>query len=217
MVELSEPLKVLPVKGVEHYSHLAKVVGETFSWGMPPTGLDLESGTKLMLLNLGERSPLRLELSRDWGRDVTVFDPYKHEGRARTLVDPKKFQREHVDWVPPGHVDVLAKWYSVKFTYPDHNRIFVLPGWGISLQKHALRDEYWTIRSGRPIVVVGERVHYDVAAGTEFCIPAGTLHSVANPHEEGVVFLEERYGGTFDEEDITRVFNPNQYSSGKTK
>ncbi|MHA1730396.1 MAG: hypothetical protein ACTSU5_00545 [Promethearchaeota archaeon] len=205
------PLVVeIPARGE---GRIAAIRGGDFLHPLPSAKLEVPRGCPFMFLNVGTVDPAPVEVhpSREFSGDEVLYDPYLHEGRERVLVDPEKFRNEHPEEVPPGYVDTLAKWYSVKFTYPDHNRIFVLPGWGISFQKHELRTEFWTIRSGRPIIVAGKKVSYEVPGGTRFAIPAGTIHAVINPHADRLVFLEERYEGHFDEEDIERVFNPNAY------
>ena len=49
--------------------------------------------------------------------------------------------------------------------------------------------------------------------GTEFLSPKMTYHSVLNPNKnpEQFVIIEEKWSGKFEEEDITRIFNPNNY------
>lgn len=169
------------------------------------------TGEHYMVINMDADAPATVACSRAPGSDPVVYDPYRYEGTPRAPVDPVRFQKAHPTDVPPGYGDTLAKWYSVKFTYPDHNRIFLLPGRGISFQLHARRIEKWRVRRGEPIVIVGDRVAYEVPADARFTIPVGTLHTIINPHPDRIVFLEERYEGTFDEADITRVYNPNQY------
>lgn len=140
-----------------------------------------------------------------------LYDPYLLEGKPHDKIDPEQIVAQFS--VPSGYHDILAKWYSVKFSYPTYNLIFLRPGLGISLQTHQLREEHWKIRGGRPIIIAGPKVYVDVAPGQEFKIPIGSKHTIINPSLEGWVILEETYKGTFDEEDITRLFNPNNYIS----
>jgi mannose-6-phosphate isomerase-like protein (cupin superfamily) len=138
-----------------------------------------------------------------------LYDPYLLEGESHTDYKPEDFITKYD--VPSGYVDVLTKWYSVKFTYPDFNLIFIRPGLGISLQSHMKREEYWEIAAGEPIVISGSKVTYDNPQGTKFYIPLGNLHTIINPSESSWVILKETYKGSFDEKDIVRVFNPNNY------
>ena len=55
--------------------------------------------------------------------------------------------------IPDGYIDTLPKWYSIKYTYPDFNYIFVCPGLGISIQVDSMREEYWEVLEGHPIIL----------------------------------------------------------------
>jgi mannose-6-phosphate isomerase-like protein (cupin superfamily) len=81
------------------------------------------------------------------------------------------------------------------------------------MQFHQFREEHWKILKGNPIIINLNNVYYFVEEGTEFSSPKMTLHSILNPNKnpEEFVIIEERWSGKFDEEDITRVFNPNNY------
>ncbi|MCF2142053.1 MAG: hypothetical protein K9W44_18535 [Candidatus Lokiarchaeota archaeon] len=140
-----------------------------------------------------------------------IYDPYLLENKPHEQLDPEYFISQ--DLVPSGYIDVLIKWYSVKFTYPDYNLIFIRPGLGISLQTHQFREEHWKICRGKPIIITGSKVYYNTSHGDEFNIPFGVKHTIINPSQSNWVILEETYKGTFDEEDIVRLFNPNNYSS----
>ena len=145
----------------------------------------------------------------DVSKHEIVYDPYKYEDSKKinyTVEDIKK-----VFEIPKGYVDTLPKWYSFKFTYPKYNLIFVRPELGISIQTHDLRNEYWEVLEGKPIVINGNDVHYFVKSGSRFEIPKNTYHSVINPNQDKFVILKERWDGEFDEEDITRIHNPNHY------
>lgn len=87
------------------------------------------------------------------------------------------------------------------------------PGFGLSIQKHEYRSEFWEIIEGRPIIINGNKVHYFVENGTKFENPNNTYHSVINPNAfvKEFVILKEKWSGKFDEKDIERVFNPNHY------
>jgi mannose-6-phosphate isomerase-like protein (cupin superfamily) len=115
--------------------------------------------------------------------------------------------------VPGGYIDILNKWYSIKFTYPDYNLIYIKPETGISIQIHQFRDEHWKILEGNPIIINANLVHYFAEKGTEFLNAKMMYHSVLNPNKnpEQFVIIEEKWSGKFDEEDITRLFNPNNY------
>lgn len=161
-----------------------------------------------MVLNLSSAA-FRLETDLPLKGQEILYDPYKYENSPQNTLDPDKVRQECS--IPPGFTDILAKWYSVKFTYPDYNLICLRPGLGISLQSHQYREEHWVIQQGSPIVISGSKVTYDCTSGSEFHIPLGDKHTVINPSTDGWVILKETYAGTFDELDIVRLFNPNHY------
>lgn len=161
-----------------------------------------------MIINKGN-SGIKITYNEDVSSHEVVYDPYKYEGSKRlnfTIDDMK-----NIYTVPEGYIDTLPKWYSFKFTYPDYNIIFVRPELGISIQTHDLRNEYWEILEGNPIIINGNNVHYFVKSGSKFEIPKNTYHSVINTNQDKFVILKERWDGEFDEEDITRIHNPNNY------
>ena len=163
-----------------------------------------------MVLNTSERS-ICVDTGESTSSNHEVFyDPYLFEHESHSDYDPEEFIKIYD--IVPGYIDILAKWYSVKFTYPDYNLIFIRPGLGISLQSHMKREEYWEIAAGEPIVITGSKVSYENPQGTKFYIPLGNLHTIINPSSSSWVILKETYKGTFDEMDIVRVFNPNNYS-----
>jgi mannose-6-phosphate isomerase-like protein (cupin superfamily) len=140
-----------------------------------------------------------------------LYDPYLFENKEQNNFDPEEFKKTHP--VPDGYVDTLAKWYSIKFTYKDFNYIFVRPGLGISIQTHLMREEHWEVLGGNPIIIVGHKIHYENPNGTKFAIPFGEIHTIINSSKDKWVLIKESYKGTFDEEDIIRVYNPNNYIS----
>ena len=152
---------------------------------------------------------IEVEYSGDVSHHEIVYDPYKYENSEKLNYREEDMKDKFK--VPDGYVDTLPKWYSFKFTYPDYNLIFVGPELGISIQTHDLRNEYWEILEGDPIIINGNVVHYFVKSGSKFEIPKNAFHSVINPHQDKFVVLKEQWDGLFDEEDITRVHNPNHY------
>jgi mannose-6-phosphate isomerase-like protein (cupin superfamily) len=81
---------------------------------------------------------------------------------------------------------------------------------GISYQTHELREEIWEIVKGNPILIINDKIEYKPKKGKRYVIPLRTLHSIINPTENWVV-LKEKYTGIFDESDILRIYNPNNY------
>ena len=163
-----------------------------------------------MVINNGDYE-LDLYLDQDPAAHEVIYDPYLYENKDLPTVDAKKFKEDNP--VPPGYVDTLEKWYSVKFTYEDINYIFIRPQLGISFQTHKMRQEHWEVGKGSPIIVEGSKVHYETKPGDKFDMALGSLHTVINPSKTKWILIKERYSGTFDEEDIERVFNPNNYGN----
>lgn len=96
-------------------------------------------------------------------------------------------------------------YYQVLTDRDDHKvkRIVVYPGKRLSLQRHKLRSEHWTIVSGEPVVVVND-TEVPIRPGEAIEIPAGASHRIGNPGKEPVVFVEVQTGTYFGEDDIER-------------
>jgi mannose-6-phosphate isomerase-like protein (cupin superfamily) len=148
--------------------------------------------------------------NRDISNHQIIYDPYKYEDSEKLHFKAEFFIRNYR--IPKGYINTLPKWYSFKFTYPDHNLIFIRPEYGLSIQIHKYRNELWEILDGNPIILNGNTVYYNVKSGTKFKIPTNTFHTVINPNKKKFVILKEQWSGTFNEEDISRVFNPNNYT-----
>jgi len=162
-----------------------------------------------MIINK-EEYPIEITYSRDISNHQVIYDPYKYEDSEKINFKAEFFKRKYK--IPEGYIDTLPKWYSFKFTYPNYNIIFVRPEFGLSIQIHRYRNELWEILDGNPIILNGNTVYYQVESGTKFKIPINTFHTVINPNNEKFVILKEQWSGNFNEEDISRVFNPNNYT-----
>ena len=206
----SEPLEITLLKGDS--SNIRVLVEDHFvKWADIPqkeNKITLPSKIKYWLINLSEDGA-QFQANQDIFTHDVIYDPYRYENQEKPTLEPKEIE-EKFD-VEPGYVDILPKWYSVKFTYPNHNIIFLRPGVGISHQTHELRNEHWEILAGEPIVVLSDNIFYNVPDHSEYFIPIGTLHTVINPNSAEWVCLKETYTGKFDELDIVRVYNPNDY------
>ena len=83
-------------------------------------------------------------------------------------------------------------------------RIEVLPGKRLSYQRHARREEHWTVVRGRALFTLdGEE--RTVAPGGSVDIPVGAAHRVENPGDEPLVFIEVQLGPYLGEDDIVRL------------
>ena len=162
-----------------------------------------------MIINKGKKF-IEITYNRDISNHQIIYDPYKYENSEKINFKAEFFKRKYK--IPEGYIDTLPKWYSFKFTYPNYNIIFVRPEFGLSIQIHRYRNELWEILDGNPIILNGNTVYYQVESGTKFKIPINTFHTVINPNNEKFVILKEQWSGNFNEEDISRVFNPNNYT-----
>ena len=167
--------------------------------------------SQYMIINSG-KIDLELSFESDPENHKILYDPYLFEHEVHKNYDPDEIKSHHQ--VPDGYIDILSKWYSIKFTYHDFNYIFIRPGLGISLQMHAMREEHWEILQGQPIIIAGSKISYNTKKNSQFDIPLGAFHTVINPSDSEWVLIKESYNGKFDEEDIVRIFNPNHYYKG---
>ena len=163
-----------------------------------------------MIINNGNEK-LEINYDHDISYHEIIYDPYKYEKIPKEIFKPEDF-KDLYD-IPHGYIDTLPKWYSFKFTFPKFNIIFVKPEMGLSIQIHQQRNETWEILDGNPIIILGDKIHYYAKKGMIFQNPINSYHSVINPsiNPKDFVMLKESWSGTFDEKDIERLFNPNQY------
>lgn len=176
---------------------------ETISMEIPPS-------TPFMIINLTQET-ISITGDEKWSECFSLFNPYLYEHQIHENFDPNSFLDRFE--IPPGYIDSLAKWYSVKYSYKKHNLILIRPGTELSFQTHREREERWEILHGNPIVIAGTDVFYANPPTTKRKIPLGAMHSIINPSTTDWVVFKETYKGTFDEEDIARIFNPNHYNS----
>lgn len=166
--------------------------------------------TYYMISNISN-SDLAVTYSLDPSIGEIIYDPYKYEHSDKIDIELEELKKFYD--IPDRYVDTLPKWYSFKFTYEKYNLIFIKPNMGISWQRHEKRNEFWEILGGNPIIINKNKVHYFVKDHEKFKIPIGTIHSVINPNKnmDEWVIIRESWNGIFDEMDIERIFNPNQY------
>jgi len=196
-----------------HPDRLFLINGSDFiSDTITQTDLIIKPNSYFMIINIGNEE-INVRYNLDVSHLKVIYDPYKYENIKKIEIDPDKIIR--LQSVPDGYTEILSKWYSIKFSYPDHNLIYLKPEMGISIQLHKERSEYWEIIKGYPIIVNGNKVHYYAKGGSCFSSPKNSYHAVINPNkkEDDFVVIREEWVGNFDENDIVRVFNPNHYFS----
>ncbi|MBY8979460.1 MAG: hypothetical protein KGD72_03635 [Candidatus Lokiarchaeota archaeon] len=194
-----------------HFDNVFLINGNNFySQNLIKVNLIVKPNDCYMLINKSDEK-IEVSYSNDFSNHRTIYNPYKFELSEKVKIDPVQFIKKFD--VPNGFLDVLDKWYSIKFTYSDYSLIYIKPGIGISIQTHKFRTEVWRILKGKPIVINANRVYYFVKAGTKFINDKMMYHSILNHNNdpEQFVVVEERWSGKFNEEDIVRVYNPNNY------
>lgn len=178
--------------------------------GISKSALLIKPNSYYMVVNNGKEE-LDIFYNQNISNHKIIYNPYKYEFSKKVNFTLEFFKSNYE--IPKGFISTLPKWYSFKFTYPKYNLIFIKPEFGLSIQLHKYRTESWEILEGKPIIINGNRIHYFVESGTTFHNPIGSYHSIINPNkeEDKFVVLKEMWNGKFDENDIKRVFNPNQY------
>jgi mannose-1-phosphate guanylyltransferase/mannose-6-phosphate isomerase len=83
-------------------------------------------------------------------------------------------------------------------------KITVLPGAGLSLQRHKHRAEHWIVIKGVATVTNGERV-FELRENESTFIPMGAVHRLENKHDEILSIVEIQTGTYFGEDDIERL------------
>lgn len=81
-------------------------------------------------------------------------------------------------------------------------RISVKPGCRLSLQRHAHRDEHWTVVEGNGVFEL-DGVERDVSVNDQMVIQKGQWHRISGG-KTGLVFVEVQLGGYLGEDDIER-------------
>ncbi|MFW9936935.1 MAG: hypothetical protein ACFFD5_04760 [Candidatus Thorarchaeota archaeon] len=169
-----------------------------------------------MIINK-KKDTIKINYSHNISNHKTIYNPYKYEFLEKKAINSQEFIRKKN--VPKGYIDILSKWYSIKFTYPNHNLIYIKPEMGISIQIHKNRSEKWEILGGNPIIINGNRIYYFVEKGRTFKHNILMYHSIINPNKnpDEYTLIKEEWKGNFDENDIERVYNPNNYHNYKKK
>ena len=195
----------------ENFKNIFIVNGRSFiTEEISNQDLVIEPENYYMIINNG-KTPIPIQYNKDISNHKIIYEPYRYENSSKINLTAERFLQNYR--IANNYTETLPKWYSFKFTYFDYNLIFIRPGFGLSIQVHKYRDEFWEILEGHPIVINGNSVHYFVENGTKFQHKINTFHSIINPNLEAdkFVMIKEKWEGKFDETDIKRIFNPNQY------
>lgn len=103
--------------------------------------------------------------------------------------------RSHRPW---GYYEVLLSEPAYKI-----KRIVIYPGRRLSLQKHELRSEHWTIAEGSVVVTVGDETKV-LEKNQGIYIPLGAVHRAENTTDANIAIIEVGIGERVFEEDIIR-------------
>ena len=100
---------------------------------------------------------------------------------------------------PWGRWEILAEEEAYKV-----KRIIVEPGARFSYQKHAKREEHWTILRGEALATL-EGKEIPLKPGGVLHVPLGAAHRIANTGSGPMEFIEVQLGSYFGEDDIVRL------------
>lgn len=84
-------------------------------------------------------------------------------------------------------------------------KITIFPGKALSMHKHLLRSEHWSVVSGVATIFIGD-TERDYGQGESVVVPAGTLHQISNRTMENLVIIEISISTQkYENEDIITV------------
>lgn len=88
--------------------------------------------------------------------------------------------------------------------------LIIMPGKGISYQRHLYRNEFWFISKGKCIIKHSEKgpdSFDEITLESEgfFHVKKGSWHQIANTHKNPCHIIEIQYGERTVEEDIERI------------
>jgi mannose-6-phosphate isomerase-like protein (cupin superfamily) len=202
----------LRISIAEHYFENIFIINDSafITENISNPDLSFKLNSHYMIINNGT-DDIEVNYNQNISDHEIVYDPYKFENSKKENLKADYFKVRYE--IPNDHVNTLPKWYSFKFSYPKFNLIFVKPEFGLSIQIHNDRNEFWEILEGDPIIINANKLHYYVEKGRKFSIPIDTYHSIINPNKENdkYIVLRETWNGKFNEKDIKRIFNPNEY------
>ena len=137
--------------------------------------------------------------------DALLVADRDHTGKLKALVaglasrERSETQHHRKVYRPWGSFDAVdqGEGFQVK-------RIIVDPGKKLSLQRHRHRAEHWVVVRGRAEVTVAGDV-FVLEENQSTYIPPGTVHRLANVHDEPLEIIEVQTGDYLGEDDIERL------------
>ncbi|MBY8988194.1 MAG: hypothetical protein KGD61_07040, partial [Candidatus Lokiarchaeota archaeon] len=100
-----------------------------FTQHLKEANLIIKPNDFYMVINKWDKN-VKVKYSKNITNHEIIYQPYKYEFSKKEKFNPVEFSKNH--GVPSGYIDILNKWYSIKFTYLDYNLIYIKPEIGIS-------------------------------------------------------------------------------------
>jgi mannose-1-phosphate guanylyltransferase/mannose-6-phosphate isomerase len=136
--------------------------------------------------------------------DALLISKRGQTQKVKTIAE-KLVQAEHVAAL--AHQFEIRPWGRYEILCDDKNYkskiISIDPGQQISYQSHQHRQEHWVITAGEGIVTIDE-AKKPVKVGDHVLIPMQAKHSIHNPTNFLLQFIEVQTGSYFGEDDIVR-------------
>ncbi len=105
------------------------------------------------------------------------------------------------------HTTIYRPWGNYKILEESKNtivrKVVIYPGNKLTMQKHKSRNETWVVSSGCAEAVV-ESKKTKLTKYQSLIIPKGSKHSISNPYDNDLVFIETQVGEYLGEDDIER-------------
>jgi mannose-1-phosphate guanylyltransferase/mannose-6-phosphate isomerase len=170
------------------------------------TGLSIKSQNNLVLSKkqkvfLSNVNDLEIIVEEDW---ILINDKNKNiDSRSVSnmieRVAPQDLNEGKTVHRPWGYFSNLLDEGSFKV-----KKIVVRPGYSISLQRHAKRDEHWVVVDGQAVVTKGE-TQFELSANEYIFIKKQEIHRIENVGQKDATLIEVQYGSYLGEDDIERL------------
>ena len=137
--------------------------------------------------------------------DALLVADRDHTGELKALVaellssERSEAQHHRKVYRPWGSFDAVeqGEGFQVK-------RITVDPGKKLSLQRHQHRAEHWIVVRGTAQITLASEI-FTLEENQSTYIPPGTVHRLANVHDESLEIIEVQTGAYLGEDDIERL------------
>ena len=131
-----------------------------------------------------------------------------HRDRAQDVKKVVERLRAHGRHEAVAHNRVYRPWgVQEALTDGDRfkvNRVLILPGGKLSLQKHYHRAEHWIVVAGVALVLRDDEETL-VRENESIYLPVGCEHRVSNPGRIALTLIEVQSGSYLEDDDIIRI------------